>query len=104
MQYGKFVIKENSAYGVAQPTAVSHEHKDIVMKENVAYTTTTTTTTTTRIPQYENLVRVSAKYSSYSKHNYDNVFNYKTVMVLYMSMYISPDIKKQLLHTHVTVK
>ena len=38
-QYDKFVMKENSAYDLAQ-SSVSHEHEDIVMKENTAYTTT----------------------------------------------------------------
>ena len=60
-QYDEFVM---SAHGLAQSAAVSHVHADIVMKENTAYTTTATTTTAaaaaaTRIPQYENIVRMS---------------------------------------------
>ena len=39
-QFDEFVMKKNSAYGIAQ-SAVSLEHKDIVMKENTAYSTTT---------------------------------------------------------------
>ena len=58
-QYDEFVM---SAYGLAQSVAVSHEHKDIVMKENAAYTTTTAAAAVvaaTANPQYENIVRMS---------------------------------------------
>ena len=64
-QYGEFVM---SAHDVAQSAAVLHVYEDIVMKENTAYTTTATTITTTtttaaaaatRIPQYENISRMS---------------------------------------------